>query len=147
MIVLAVLNARQAGHTRGSSVWPVTYLMAAVVSGEAALFLYVIATLYAGELMWRERDVHFDQIHDALPVPSWVNWCNQFLSLALLEFILITIVMFCGIAVQASLAISTSSCRSIQGTVPDCLPEVLTFVLFALFVQTMLSNKFAGHAV
>jgi hypothetical protein len=148
MIVLAVLNARQAGHMRGSSVWPVSYLMAEVVSGSASLFLYVIATLYAGELIWRERDVRFDQIHDALPVPSWVNWFSQFFSLAFLELILLTIVMFCGIAVQASLGYFNFELPVyFKELYLIVFPEVLTFVLFALFVQTMIANKFAGHAV
>ncbi|HEY6389910.1 MAG TPA: M1 family aminopeptidase [Bryobacteraceae bacterium] len=148
MLVLAVLNARQAGHFRGSSVWPVTYLMAEVVSGSSSLFLYVIATLYAGELIWRERDVHFDQIHDALPAPSWVNWFSQFLSLAFLEFILVTIVMFCGIAVQASLGYFNFELPVyFKELYLIVFPGVLTFILFALFVQTMLANKFAGHAV
>ena len=148
MVVLALVNASEAGRFRDSTVWPVTYLMVEVVSGSSALFLYIVATLYAGELIWRERDVHFDQIHDALPVPSWVDWLSRFFSLALLELVLLTIVMLCGIGTQAfhayfrfELSVYFKELYLIDFT------GILAFILIALFVQTMVSNKFVGHAI
>ncbi len=147
MLVLVVLNGREAGHFRDSAVWPVTYLMVSVVSGSSSLFLYVIATLYAGELIWRERNVNLDQIHDSLPLPGWVNWVSQFLSLALIELVLLTVVMVCGIAVQASsgyyhfeLSVYAKELYLIA------FPEIVAFLMVALFAQTMIPNKFAAHA-
>ena len=74
MVVLGLVNGRFAGEANGSVVWPVTYLMLQLVQGSASLFVYIVATLYAGELVWRERDVRFDQIHDALPLRDSVDW-------------------------------------------------------------------------
>ncbi len=68
MIAFAINNGYFAGHVAEVDVWPVTYLMLQAVEGGAALFLYIVAALYAAELIWRERDVHFDGIHDALPM-------------------------------------------------------------------------------
>ncbi|HXP88952.1 MAG TPA: M1 family aminopeptidase [Bryobacteraceae bacterium] len=148
MIVLAVLNGREAGRFEDTAVWPVTYLMVSVVAGSSALFLYVIATLYAGELIWRERNVNFDQIHDSLPLPGWVNWASQFLSLAIVELVLYTIVMLCGIGVQAAsgyyhfeLLVYWKELYLVSFT------GVLAYILVALFVQTMVPNKFAAHAI
>jgi hypothetical protein len=148
MVVLTLLNAREAGRFEDSAVWPVTYLMTEVVSGSSALFLYIVATLYAGELVWRERDVHFNEIHDALPVPSWIDWLSRFLSLVLLELVLLTIVMLCGIGSQAfrgyfhfELPVYFKELYLID------FAGILTFILIALFVQTMVSNKFVGHAI
>ena len=147
MLVLAVLNGREAGHFRDTAVWPVTFLMVSVVADSASLFLYVIATLYAGELIWRERNVNFDQIHDSLPVPSWVNWLSQVLALAFIELVLLTVVMICGIAVQASsgyyhfeLSLYAKELYIIA------FPQFLSFILIAIFAQTVISNKFAAHA-
>ena len=47
-----------------------------------ALFLYIVAAMYAGELIWDERDVRFDQIHDALPQKDWVDWLSKFFALS-----------------------------------------------------------------
>ena len=68
LIVFAVNNGNFAGRVGGVDVWPVTYLMLEAVEGSATLFFFIVAGLYAAELLWRERDTHFDGIHDALPV-------------------------------------------------------------------------------
>ncbi len=147
MVVLVVLNGHDAGRTADSAVWPVTYQMVAIISGSANLFLYIIATLYGGELIWRERDVQFDGIHDALPVPGWVNFVSQFVSLALLEAILLAVVIVFGVLMQAvagyynfELPVYLKELYLIQ------LPELLAFILLALFLHTLIPNKFAAHA-
>ncbi len=68
MAGLALNNGHFAGRVAEQNVWPVTYLMLQSVEGGAVLFLYIVATLYAAELIWRERDTHFSGIHDALPI-------------------------------------------------------------------------------
>jgi len=56
-----------AGRLADRNVWPVTYLMLQSVEGGAQLFFYIVATLYAAELIWRERelmqDCHSARIH------------------------------------------------------------------------------------
>ncbi len=56
MIAFGINNGHFAGHLADQNVWPVTYLMLQSVEGSAILFLYIVATLYAAELLWRERD-------------------------------------------------------------------------------------------
>src|ERR1700722_16882821 len=68
LVAFAINNGYFAGRPAGRDVWPVTYLMRQAVEGPATLFFYIVATLYAAELIWRERDTHFDGIHDALPM-------------------------------------------------------------------------------
>ena len=67
MAALALNNGHFAGRLGGSIEWPVTYLMLRSVESSASLFFYIVATLYAAELIWRERDTRFAGIHDALP--------------------------------------------------------------------------------
>src|ERR1700727_1101364 len=57
MIVNTLLSAYFAGESNEVYVWPVTYLMVQVLQGSSFLFLFIISTMYAGELVWRERDV------------------------------------------------------------------------------------------
>ncbi len=68
MAGIAINNGHYAGRVAEVNVWPVTYLMLQSVEGGAELFFYIVAALYAAELIWRERDTHFSGIHDALPV-------------------------------------------------------------------------------
>ena len=68
MIGFAINNGYFAGYVADVNVWPVTYLMLQAVEGSATLFLLIVAGLYAAEFIWRERDIHVDGIHDALPM-------------------------------------------------------------------------------
>ncbi len=148
MIVLCVVNGRQVGRFDDTAVWPVTYLMVGVLQGSATLFLIVIATLYAGELIWRERDVKFEQIHDALPMPGWVTFMSQFFALGAVQFVLMTVVLLCGIGVQISLGYYRFELlHYFKDLYLIAWPNMLVFCLIALFFQTMVPNKFAGHGL
>src|ERR1700722_18988334 len=74
MAGLAINNGHFAGRVADQNVWPVTYLMLQSVEGGAALFFYIVATLYAAELIWRERDTNFSGIHAALPISETTDW-------------------------------------------------------------------------
>jgi ABC-2 type transport system permease protein len=147
MIVNTCANAYFAGEFNDVYVWPVTYLMVQVLQGSAFLFLYIITTLYAGELIWRARDVRFDQIHDSLPVPDSADWLSKFFALSLINFLLVSLVIFCGVAMQTALGYHHYEfpvyCKEMYLI---AFPQLLTFALLALVVHTFVSNKFVGHA-
>jgi ABC-2 type transport system permease protein len=90
MIVFVLISGHFAGHNNGVEVWPVTFLMVSVVSGQAGLFLIIVGALYAGEVIWRERDVRFEQIHDSLPLRDWADFVSKFLALAEVETLLVS---------------------------------------------------------
>jgi ABC-2 type transport system permease protein len=148
MIVNASINAYFAGEVSDVYVWPVTYLMVQSLQGGAFLFLYIIAVLYAGEATWRERDVHFDQIHDSLPIADSTDWLSKFFALGLVQLVLISVVMLCGIVVQTCLGYHHYEIPVyLKEMFLIAFPQVLTFILLALFVHTLVSNKFVGYAL
>jgi ABC-2 type transport system permease protein len=148
MIVNTSINAYFAGEVSETYVWPVTYLMVQSLQGGAFLFLYIICTLYAGELIWRERDVRFEQIHDSLPISDTTDWLSKFFALGLVQFVLITAVMLCGVVVPTCLGYHHYEFSVyFKEMYLIALPQVLTFALLALVVHTLVSNKFVGHAL
>ena len=100
MICFALSNGYFAGRLADVNVWPVTYLMLQAVEGSAMLFLYIVATLYAGELIWRERDTRFAGIHDALPLRESVDWVSKFIAICFVMLALLTVAGLCGIFMQ-----------------------------------------------
>jgi ABC-2 type transport system permease protein len=148
MAALAINNGHFAGHRSGSDVWPVTYLMLQAVEGSATLFLYIVATLYAAELVWRERDTHFSGIHDALPMRESTDWLSKFFALCFIELVLLTVTGLCGILMQAIAGYYHFELLQYgKELYLVTFPQVLIFVLLALFVQTVVSNKFIGHGI
>ncbi len=148
LIVFAVNNGHFAGRAGGVNVWPVTYLMLQAVEGSATLFFYIIATLYAAELIWRERDNHFDGIHDALPMSETTDWLSKLTAIALVELVLLTVTMLIGIIMQTIAGYHHYELlQYFKELYIVTFPQVLGFALLALFVQTMVSNKFVGHGI
>jgi ABC-2 type transport system permease protein len=148
LIVFAINNGYFAGRVGGQNVWPVTYLMVQAVEGSATLFFYIVAGLYAAELIWRERDNRFDGIHDALPVAEATDWLSKLTAIAFVELILLTVTMLVGIGMQTLKGYYHYEVYEyIQELFFIVFPQILGFALFAMFVQTVVSNKFVGHGI
>ena len=148
MVVFVLISGHFAGHNNGVDVWPVTFLMVSVVSGQAGLFLFIIGALYAGEVIWRERDVRFEQIHDSLPLRDWTDFVSKFLALALVETLLASVVLVCGVLSQTFEGYFRFELSHYAKEIYLIyLPQLLMVVLLALFLQTVLGNKFVAHAV
>ena len=148
MVIFCAIDGFFAGEVSGVKVWPVSYLMLDALQGGANLFLYIVAALYAGELIWRERDVRFDQIHDALPQKDWIDWLSKFAALALVEAGLLTIVMVVGVIMQTVAGFYRYELlHYFKELYLIWLPQMVMVVLLALLVHTIVTNKFVGHAI
>jgi len=148
LIVFAANNGHFAGHAGGADVWPVTYLMLQAVEGSATLFFFIVATLYAAELIWRERDNHFDGIHDALPMSETTDWISKFTAIVLVEAVLLAVTMLVGIVMQTIAGYYRYELlQYLKELYIVTLPQIVAFTFFALFIQTMVSNKFVGHGI
>jgi ABC-2 type transport system permease protein len=148
IVAFGINNGYFAGHIAEQNVWPVTYLMVQAVEGSALLFLFIVAGLYSAELLWRERDTHFDGIHDALPMSESTDWLSRLTAVVVVEIILLAFAMLIGIAMQTFLGYYHYEFgQYFKELYIVTFPQVLTFILLALFVQTVVSNKFVGYAI
>lgn len=148
MIGFAINNGYFAGYIADVNVWPVTYLMLQAVEGSATLFLFIVAGLYAAELIWRERDLHVDGIHDALPMRESVDWLSKLVAITFVEFVLLTVAGLCGIVMQTVAGYyHYEILQYVKELYIIVLPQTVAFALFAMFVHTMVGNKFVGHGI
>jgi len=148
MIVFAINNGYFAGRVAEQNVWPVTYLMVQAVEGGATLFFYIIAGLYAAEFIWRERDIHVDGIHDALPMRESIDWYSKLIAIAFVQIVLLTVTLLCGIVMQTIAGYHHYELlQYFKELYVIVFPQIIIFALLALFVQTMVSNKFIGHGI
>ena len=148
MAGIALNNGHYAGHVADRNVWPVTYLMLQAVEGGAELFFFIVAALYAAELIWRERDTQFAGIHDSLPISETVDWFSKLCALCFVELVLLTVAGLCGIVMQTIAGYHHYELiEYAKELYIVTFPQVLVYVLFALFIQTVVSNKFIGHGI
>jgi hypothetical protein len=148
MVVFAVINGHFAGHVNETNVYPVTFLMVQAVEGNATLFFLIVAALYAGELIWRERDTRFAGIHDALPMRESTDWLSKLAALAVVEVLLLAVILLVGVVMQTIAGYyHYELLQYFQELYLIVFPQIMMFALLALFLQTVLSNKFVAHGI
>jgi ABC-type transport system involved in multi-copper enzyme maturation permease subunit len=149
MLVFAVVNffgAAQFIDTMfGAKVFPVSYLMVEALQGSMALFLFLVVTFYAGELVWKERQAKISDVSDALPVPDWVPLAAK------CGAVLAVVAVFSAAGVLAGMGFQLM--RGYTHFEPGVYAASLAiaavpFVLMGLLgvaVQVFTNNKFAGY--
>ena len=132
----------------GTPILPVTYVILDSAAGAFGLFMLVLIIYYSGELIWRERDLKFHFISDALPYSNGVSLLSKIFCLGLLQIILLGTILICGILIQ-----------SLKGYFYFELDVYLKYlfglefiawfllVLSAIFIHTVVNNKYLGHFV
>lgn len=95
------------GWNVGSSVydtvtWPVTHLVAGVVLADRAIVIpWLVIVVFAGELVWKDRDSRTVEISDALPVRSATVLLGRFLALVAVIALFQLAFMLGGMLLQA----------------------------------------------
>jgi ABC-type transport system involved in multi-copper enzyme maturation permease subunit len=145
-VIFLLVSASQAGQMYGTPVQPVTYQVLGQLSSQFVLFMVILITFYAGQLVWRERDVKMQQVHDALPLPSSLTLAAKGVALGLVCAVLMLVVLVTGIGTQLSygftdidLGLYVAELYGVQ------LIDYLLYVVLALTVQAVVNHKYLGH--
>lgn len=147
-ILLLLLNAMNMNELYGTSSYPTTYNVLALISGSFNLFFLIIVVFYTGELVWRERSVKMNLIIDALPISDFTTLIAKFLGLLMIYIIMILMLIVFGVFIQMGygyykfeLPIYFSSLFT------ETLSFLLLYTFLSIFIQVMVNNKFLGYAV
>jgi ABC-2 type transport system permease protein len=128
--------------------YPVTHMMLLMAGAGFLIFAIAIIVFYSGELVWRERDAQLNQLVDAFPLQRWVLFCSKLLALMLVQVLVVLSIMLAGLTVQI-----------VQGfyhfefglyfreLLLNRLTELWILCVLAIFVQTVVNNKYLGHFV
>ncbi|MCC2547544.1 hypothetical protein LJY25_13895 [Hymenobacter sp. BT175] len=141
-------SATQIGKLFGTATFPVTPNVVFLFLGSFTLFILAVITFYAGELVWRERDSHINQIYDALPLPNWVPFTSKLGALMLVQVVMLLIVLVAGLITQIiygyfefELGVYLKWLFGLK------LIDYLLLCVLAMLVQVLVNNKYLGHFV
>jgi len=134
--------------TMGTPSLPLTFYMLEVKDFNYILFVFIIIIFYTGEVVHRDKTVHYANIADALPIPNWVVYGSKFLSLVMVSFLLVNLVLVCGVLNQVikgyfnfEFSMYFTDLYLIE------FPEYLQLVMLAFIIHILINNKFLGHVV
>lgn len=141
-------SAPQVGKLYGTTTYPVTYAALEILTGTFTLFMTVIIAFYAGELVWRERDLKANQVHDALPVPTGLPFLAKLTALSLVIGLLLSVVLVSGVVTQAlkgyfrfELGLYAKSLYLMR------LSDYVLLAVLALTVHSVVNHKYMGHLI
>jgi len=152
IVVVAVMVLPEHMHNMGTPLLPrteyvLTFLTAPLTHPMTVwVIIPMLTVLWAGELVWREREAGLGEITDAAPVPEWVPFLGKFLGLGLVLVAWMVVLMAIGMLVQARMGYHEFEIGLYLGVLFGLqLPEYLLFALLALVVQGLVSQKYLGH--
>jgi ABC-2 type transport system permease protein len=141
-----VVGWQNLGRIYDTNTHPVTYQVLELTAGMFAVFMLIIITLYAGELVWRERDKRVQQIFDALPIPDWLPFVSKLVALIVVQVTLLLVVMGCGVTLQLmhgytklELSLYLTELFGLRTW------AFVQYCALAMLVQVLVNNKYLGH--
>ncbi len=147
-VVNMLMSASLVDNLYGVKTWPVTYTMAEVLESGFLLFFIILITIYAGEAVWRERQLKLDQITDSLPTRTSVSLLGKLGGLVLVEALLLVIMILAGVAIQAFKGYTNFELglyvRYLFGTT---WPSLIQITVLAFLIHVLVNQKYAGHVV
>ena len=132
----------------GRPSWPVTVSLIPELEELFALVPMIIVVIYAGELVWRDRDRRVHELIDAAPYP---NWAAIVPKMAAVTLVLVSIFLT-GVAASAGIQLSLGYTDLELGKylLWFVLPKSVDMALFAalaVFVQAISPHKVIGWGV
>ena len=149
MVILFTAGWNVGTESFGTESWPVTHLIAATVLGSyLPPVIALLIAVFAGELMWREREVGMGDIAAVAPVPNGVALLGRLLALLGMLAALQLAFMGAGMILQA-----------LQGYTRFEIPVYLKILfgiklvdyallaVLAMAVHVIVNNKYLGHLI
>jgi ABC-2 type transport system permease protein len=146
--LFSILTAEGITNPLSNRTWPVTHLMLQMAGAGFAIFALAIIIFYSGELVWRERDARLNQVMDALPLQRWVLFCSKLFTLMLVQVVVVALILAAGVVVQILQGYyHFQFSLYVRELFLNRLTQLWILCVLAMFVQTIVNNKYLGHFV
>ncbi|VXB51744.1 M1 family aminopeptidase [Massilia sp. 9I] len=136
------------GSIYGTNTYPVTYMVLELIRDVFQLYMLVVTTLFAGEMVWREREARMAQMLDAMPAPTWLPLVGKTLALIGLQALLLVMAMLVGMLIQLFkgwFGLEPGLYFTYLFTV--LLPQYALLAVAAVAVQVIVNNRYLAYFI
>jgi len=132
----------------GLKSYPLTYIMVDAISSSSGIFMIIIMVFFSGELIWRDRDSHIDEVIGATPHRAINQLLAQALSLVYVASLLYGIYVIAAIIAQLGQGFTNIELGLyIKQYLYSQLPTYMLFACLHLFIQVVVNNKYIGYFI
>ncbi len=147
-IIMLLANLWGGFEYFGLQSYPVTYKMLDEINNISSLFVLIVLVFFSGELVWRDRDNHLNEVIDGTPHQSVVSLFAKALSLVLLAGLLHLALVGVGMVYQAFNGYTNFE---LGVYLTDFLTQGFTAYLIwggvFVFIQVVINQKYIGYFV
>ena len=148
MLVIAqfvlITNLYFGDQTFGTTIYPTTGRMSELIGGAFTIFLIIIVTFFAGELVFRERAQRIAEVTDAFPNADWIPFAAKATALCTVVLGFYAAGVVAGILNQLFRGYFEFELGLyLQQMLLTCLPFMMMGVL-ALFLMVVSNSKALG---
>lgn len=134
------------GSIYGTNTYPVTYQVLEMIREVYSLFMLIVTTFYAGELVWREREARMAQMVDAMPVPGWVPLLGKTFGLIGLQALMLAIAVVTGMGIQLAKGYFVlEPGLYLHAVFGIMLPQYVLLAVLAIAVQAIVNQKYLAY--
>jgi len=132
----------------GLKSYPLTYKMLDTIADSSGIFMIIIMVFFSGELVWRDRASHIDEVIGATPHRAFNQLLAQALSLVYVASLLYGIYVIAAIFAQLVQGFTDIEFSLyLRQYIYNQLPMYILFACLHLFVQVVVNNKYIGYFV
>ena len=149
LLLIGLFNAGSslwfADEFRGATTLPVTRIMVEALNSTFTIIPIIIATYYAGDLVWRERARRMHEIIDSTPVADWAFVLPKIAAIALVLMSTSLVGVLAAVVVQTLKGYTDFELMNygLWYVLPTSVTSIQLAVL-AVFFQSVSPNKFVG---
>ncbi|MBI9036220.1 MAG: hypothetical protein JEZ03_17305 [Bacteroidales bacterium] len=147
-ISFLILASQAIGKIYDTETYPVTYQVIEILGGTFNLFMMIIIILFSGEMVHQARSLKVHETDNILPLKNWHFLGSKITALIVVEFIMLIVLLACGVGVQAYRAYFNFEIGLyIKSVLGLQFSAYVLITLLAFFVQILVNQKFLGYAL
>ena len=131
----------------GDSLYPSTDILIKYISAQLPLFSVMLIIFFSGELVWRSRSNDFNEIIDVTPASNSSFFMSNLISLFTLPAMLIVSSIIIALGFQITAGYTDLDLHLYLYMFYQLGISLVFYAILAVFVQSIVSNKYLGMIV
>ncbi|MCB0482025.1 MAG: hypothetical protein KDC83_11375 [Flavobacteriales bacterium] len=132
----------------GLKSFPVTYTMVDSIANSSAVFLLIVIVFFSGELVWRDRDYHINEVIDASPHISFHALLAKALTLVSLTVFMQFFFILIAVVYQLSMGFTRIELDVyILSYLLGAFPTLMVWSCVLIFIQVIINQKYVAYFV
>ena len=149
MLVLGILNiwgnSTGLNNRFGTPVYPTTGAMVDVINGSFSIFALLITAFYAGDIVWRERNLRLNEVTDTMPLPTWAQWTAKLSALLCVSAVTLAAAVATAMVIQTAKGYYNYELSVYaKGVVAEFGILLVLITALAFILQVLFNQKYVG---